>query len=92
MFKQHCASCHDFSEPGSGITRPEKPTSADLFGFASRQWLTDFLKVKGISSPRFFGNTKFKQKKMYGFIKETFADDEAKEQQQIIRRYPMKRD
>ena len=29
--------------------------------------------VKGISSPKFFGNTKFKQKKMYGFIKETFS-------------------
>ena len=39
---------------------------------------------QGISSPKFFGNTKFKQKKMYGFIKETFGEDEAKERQQII--------
>ena len=70
--------------PASGITRPEKPTAADLYGFAGRPWLTEFLTVKGISSPKFFGNTKFKQKKMYGFLKETFADFKAKEQQQII--------
>ena len=40
--------------------------------------------VKGISSPKFFGNTKFKQKKMYGFLKETFADFEPEEKQQVI--------
>ncbi len=86
MFNQHCASCHDYNsgETVVGITRPEKPTAADLYGFASREWLTGFLKVKGITDPKYFGNTKFKQKKMYGFIKETFADFEAKDQQQII--------
>ena len=74
MFNQHCASCHDYSGQAlAGITRPEKPTATDLYGYASREWLTEFLKVKGISSPKFFGNTKFKQKKMYGFIKETFT-------------------
>ena len=84
LFNQHCASCHDFSRPASGITRPEKPTASDLDGFAGRHWLTEFLTVKGIASPKYFGNTKFKQKKMFGFIKETFADFEAKEKQQII--------
>jgi ubiquinol-cytochrome c reductase cytochrome b subunit len=85
LFNQYCASCHDYSgESVVGITRPEKPTAADLHGYASRPWLSEFLTVKGISSPRFFGNTKFKQKKMYGFIKETFADFEAKEKEQII--------
>ncbi len=93
LFNQHCASCHDFSGPAIvGITHPENPTAADLYGFAGREWLTDFFKVDdkstpkfyGISSSRFFGNTKFKQKKMFGFIKETFADFEANEKQQII--------
>jgi ubiquinol-cytochrome c reductase cytochrome b subunit len=84
LFNQHCASCHDYSDPAGGINRPEKPKAADLYGFASRGWLTELLTAKGFTSPKFFGNTKFKQKKMYGFIKETFADMEAKEQQQII--------
>jgi mono/diheme cytochrome c family protein len=84
LFNQHCASCHDYSGPACGITRPEKPTAADLYGYAGREWLTEFLTVQGIKSPKFFGNTKFKQKKMYGFIKETFADYEAKDKEQII--------
>ena len=87
LFNQHCASCHDYSgEAIVGITHPEKPTAADLYGFAGREWLTDVpdRSKGGISSPKFFGNTKFKQKKMYGFIKETFADFEANEKQQII--------
>ena len=84
LFNQYFASCHDYSGPSGGITRPPKPTAADLYAFASRPWLTEFLSVKGITDSKFFGNTKFKQKKMYGFIKETFADLEAKEQQQII--------
>ena len=73
LFNQHCASCHDYSgRDRCGITRPDKPTAADLYGFAGRKWLTGFLAVNGITSPKYFGNTKFKKKKMYGFIKETF--------------------
>ena len=57
----------------ASFARPQ-PTAADLNGFASQQWLTEFLTVDGISSGKFFGNTKFKHGKMYGFVKETFAD------------------
>ncbi len=86
LFNQHCASCHNYSgETLVEITRPEKQTASDLYGYASRKWLTEFLQVKGgISDPKFFGNTKFKQKKMYGFIKDTFADYEPGEKQQVI--------
>jgi ubiquinol-cytochrome c reductase cytochrome b subunit len=93
LFNQHCASCHAYSgESLVSISRPEKPTAADLHGFASLPWLTEFFKVDvkavpkyyGIATDRFFGNTKFKQKKMYGFIKETFSDYEPAERQQVI--------
>lgn len=86
LFNQHCASCHNYSgETLVEITHPEKQTASDLYGYGSRKWLTEFLQVKGgISDPKFFGNTKFKQKKMYGFIKDTFADYEPGEKQQVI--------
>ena len=83
LFNQHCASCHDYSGSG-GITRPDKPTAADLAGFAGRNWLKDFLTVEGIGGAKYFGNTKFKRGKMYEFVKETFADYEEKEKAQII--------
>ncbi len=83
LFNQYCASCHDFSG-AAGITRPEKPTAADLAGFADRKWLKEFLTVNGIGGAKYFGNTKFKRGKMYEFVKETFADYEDKEKAQII--------
>ncbi len=85
LFNQYCASCHDYSGPAlGGITRPEKPTAADLYGYASRAWLTEFLTVKGIAGPKYFGNTKFRRSKMYGFVKDTFSDYEDVEKKQII--------
>ncbi len=85
LFNRYCASCHDYGGPTEyGVVRPEKPTAADLNGFASPQWLGEFMTVKGISSDKFFGNTKFKRAKMYGFIKETFADYDDADKKQII--------
>ena len=52
LFNQHCASCHDFSGASIvGIARPEKPTAADLYGFAGRPWLTEFLHRQGHHQP-----------------------------------------
>jgi len=85
LFNQYCASCHDYSGTAmGGINRPEKPTAADLSGFGSSRWLAEFFTLKGIGSPKYFGNTKFRRSKMYGFIKETFTDYDDSEKQQII--------
>jgi len=84
LFNQYCASCHDYSGSVPVVTRPEKPTAADLCGYASRRWLAEFMEVKGISGPRFFGNTKFRHGKMYEFVKDTFTDYKPEEKEQII--------
>lgn len=87
IFNRQCASCHDYSGPAEyGVIRPEKgkATAADLNGFASQQWLSEFLTVKGISSDKFFGKTKFRRSKMYGFVKETFSDYDDGDKKQII--------
>jgi ubiquinol-cytochrome c reductase cytochrome b subunit len=83
LFNQHCASCHDYSGT-VGISRPDKPTAADLAGFASRKWLGEFMTKDGIGGAKYFGNTKFKRGKMYEFVKDTFADYDEKEKKQII--------
>jgi ubiquinol-cytochrome c reductase cytochrome b subunit len=85
LFNQYCASCHDYSGPGSVVARPAHPTAADLYGYAGRGWLKELLQVQGISGPQFFGNTKFKHGKMYEFIKENFTDYKPEEKEQIIR-------
>ena len=88
LFNQHCASCHDYSGPSSGITRPDKPTAADLYGFAGREWLTGFMTTQGFKSAKYFGHTKFtpeNKSKMYEFLQETFSGFEKAEKQQVIR-------
>ena len=87
LFNRNCASCHDYSGPAEyGVVRPEKgkATAADLNGFSGREWLSEFLTVKGIGSDKFFGMTKFRRAKMYGFVKETFTDYDDDEKKQII--------
>ncbi len=57
-----CATCHEFHDGRGTFPRPagQPATAPDLYRFASREWLSDFLDPKQISGPRFFGNTKFK--------------------------------
>ena len=56
-----CSLCHELTAGRGAVPRPEglATTAPDLYRFASREWLTDFLDPKQISGPRFFGNTKF---------------------------------
>jgi ubiquinol-cytochrome c reductase cytochrome b subunit len=78
-----CASCHEFADGRDTFPRPadQKPTAPDLYRFAGRGWLSDFLDPKQISGPRFFGNTKFRNAVMPSFVKRTLAklDDKDKE-------------
>jgi ubiquinol-cytochrome c reductase cytochrome b subunit len=82
LFKQHCASCHSFTDAeGKGIAA-EKPTAPNLHDFASVAWLTGFLDREQIAGPNYFGNTAFKDGKMVGFVKgglkELLDDEELK--------------
>ena len=65
LFKQHCVSCHDWAAAdgsnghgGPGLAT-EKPSAPNLYGFASREWITDFHNPELVGTPRFFGNTRY---------------------------------
>jgi ubiquinol-cytochrome c reductase cytochrome b subunit len=84
LFKQHCASCHDFAdEQGEGMLA-EKPSAPNLYGFAGVDWLTKFLDPKRIAyapsaltktdRPRFFGTTAFKNGEMPNFVKDNLKE------------------
>jgi ubiquinol-cytochrome c reductase cytochrome b subunit len=74
LFSKHCASCHRFDgHDGAGRPVKEPPTASDLKGFASRAWLTGLLDPEKISTPHYFGATKFKDGKMSKFVKKDIA-------------------
>jgi ubiquinol-cytochrome c reductase cytochrome b subunit len=78
LFKQHCASCHDYVAADG--TRPEgfsaPPTSdkadraPNLRGFASRAWIKGLLNPVQIAGPAYFGNTNHKSGRMATWVKQ----------------------
>jgi ubiquinol-cytochrome c reductase cytochrome b subunit len=81
LFKDHCASCHSYGgEDGLGAL-VEETSAADLKGFASRHWLTEFLSPDHLETDQYWGNTKFvkpdegeKVSKMVEYVREEVAN------------------
>ena len=74
LFAKNCASCHRYDgHDGAGQKVKDPPTASDLKGFASRAWLGGLLDPEKISSPHYFGATKFSDGKMAKFVKKDIA-------------------
>lgn len=71
LFKQHCASCHNYSHPDTPILA-EKSSAPELYQFASRQWIEGFFDPKRIDGPEYFGNTAFSGGDMVSFVQDNF--------------------
>ncbi len=80
LFAKYCSSCHRYDgHDGAGKALKEAPRGADLKGFASRAWLTEFLQPDKVDHEKFFGGTAFKEGDMVGFVKKTisaYSDEE----------------
>ena len=91
LFKQHCASCHDYvnreDDADPANIKADKPLAPNLYAFASRPWIAGLLDYQQIKGPHYFGNTKLRSDAMPGFVKETLSGlsaDEKKEIQKTI--------
>jgi ubiquinol-cytochrome c reductase cytochrome b subunit len=92
LFRQHCASCHQYVSSLCDVDVNEeiavaKPAVApDLGEFASRRWIAGLLDPKQIRGPKYFGGTKFHGGEMPGFVKETFGeiDDELEKKREKV--------
>jgi ubiquinol-cytochrome c reductase cytochrome b subunit len=86
LFARHCASCHRYEgHDGLGVTTTNPPSGADLKGFASREWLAGLHDPARISSPHYFGGTKFADGKMARFVKKAVAEFSAEQKEQLTR-------
>jgi ubiquinol-cytochrome c reductase cytochrome b subunit len=78
LFKQHCASCHDYVDPEgkrpAGFVAPPASDRADrapnMHGFASRGWIKGLLDADQIAGPAYFGNTNHKSGRMATWVKQ----------------------
>jgi ubiquinol-cytochrome c reductase cytochrome b subunit len=89
LFKQHCASCHDYADVQGqrpeGFAVPPASEKADrapnLHGFATRSWIKGLLSEQTIIGPAYFGNTNHKSGRMATWVKQhdkLLKDDPAK--------------
>jgi ubiquinol-cytochrome c reductase cytochrome b subunit len=84
IFAKNCASCHRYDgHDGLGGQPKDKPSAADLKGFASREWLTGLLDPAKVDSVHYFGATKFNEGKMVTYVKEDVAGFAAEDQQAL---------
>ena len=84
IFAKNCASCHRYDgHDGLGGQPKDKPSAADLKGFASREWLAGLLDPEKVDSVHYFGATKFKEGKMVKYVKEDVAGFNAEDKQAL---------
>ncbi len=86
LFNQKCASCHKYDENGNDNDEQQDNDppngGANLYGFASRNWLRGFLDPAQIDQNAYFGNTAHREGKMVKWVKEhmaTFSEDETED-------------
>lgn len=84
LFSRNCAACHRFDgHDGTGVVSAEAPSASDLKGFASREWLTGLLDPERISTPAYFGATKFKDGRMARFVHRDVAGFSPEEKEDL---------
>ena len=84
LFTTYCASCHAHTDAeGKGIAGPTEGDAApNLYGFASREWITGVLDAEKFASRAYFGATAHGEDMMMGYMSEhiPFLTDEGKTQ------------
>jgi quinol-cytochrome oxidoreductase complex cytochrome b subunit/mono/diheme cytochrome c family protein len=74
LFTSNCAACHSHTDDsGHGIAAKE-PSAPNLFGFASRPWLTGLLDPQQIAGDRYFGKTAHVDGEMVTFVKDNLTE------------------
>ncbi|MGD0383331.1 MAG: cytochrome b N-terminal domain-containing protein [Thermoguttaceae bacterium] len=83
LFKQQCASCHNYTDRnGAGITA-EKTSAPNLYAFATRDWLAGLLNPKTIVSSDYYGDTKLRKDVMANFVKENLGSLDEEERKNL---------
>jgi mono/diheme cytochrome c family protein len=53
---------------------PKETSASNLWNFGSYDWARGILDLEKLTGPHYFGNTKFKDGEMVGFVKDTIGD------------------
>lgn len=69
LFRQHCASCHAWTDPaGVGIAAAQ-PSAPNLWGVGQVDWILGFLDAERLADVQHFGQTAFREGTMLDHLK-----------------------
>lgn len=72
LFARHCAHCHSHADDkGQGILATE-PSAPNLYGFATRAWISGLLDPEQIGGVHYFGRTKAADGEMVSSVRNLF--------------------
>ena len=75
LFSKHCSNCHRFDgHDGTGKQPDDPPSSPDLKGFGSREWLSGFLDPTKIATTQYYGGTPFEDGRMAKFVQDDLQE------------------
>ena len=60
-------------QPAPGEPASPESSAPNLYGFASRAWISGLLDPKKIAGPEYFGKTSHKEGEMVGFVNDTLS-------------------
>jgi ubiquinol-cytochrome c reductase cytochrome b subunit len=69
LFVRHCGNCHSHVDGAGQGNAAAEPSAPNLYGFASRSWLTGLFDPKRISSDQYFGKTAFAKGDMVSTVR-----------------------
>jgi ubiquinol-cytochrome c reductase cytochrome b subunit len=88
LFAARCAGCHTYLPPEADsavrAAAEKDATAPNLYGFASRAWLTGLFDAKQIAGPAYFGNTAHKEGEMVGFARDTMSGWSAEDVKNVV--------
>ena len=89
LFEKNCASCHAHTDssgngiPGPDLTQDDVQGGPNLYGFATRAWLTGLMDPVEFAGSNYFGTTMFADDMMNGYLTEHVAYLSAEGKQQM---------
>jgi len=57
LFREKCASCHNWTDAGGQGIATDKPSAPNLYNFGSPDWIAGLLNADLIDKENYFGNT-----------------------------------
>jgi ubiquinol-cytochrome c reductase cytochrome b subunit len=88
LFRQQCASCHNWTDRNGEGIKAEPPSAPNLHGFATREWIAGLLDPKTITGSNYYGGTKLRAGGMASFVRENLGskldEDERKNLEKVV--------